>query len=125
MVWWRRASGRRRSWWASRQRPSFDFSWTELSRSAGSCRSASRIGVTLFLFPPLLKSRLLLGPRIVVGQFYSDLACVFSFELQLVPDVILSASRDDDVFQVHPNLSNKVVLLVLIEDRALELKVVW
>jgi hypothetical protein len=81
--------------------------------------------VTLFLFSLLLGSRLLLGPRIVVGQFYSDLACVLSFELQLVPDVILPASRDDDVFQVHPNLPNKVVLLVLIEDRALQLEVVW
>ena len=75
--------------------------------------------MTLFLFPPLLGGRLFLGPRIVVGQFYSDLARVFSFELQLVPDVILPASRDNNVFQVHPNLTNKVVLLVFIEDRAL------
>jgi hypothetical protein len=81
--------------------------------------------VTLFLFPPLLGSRLLLRPGIVVGQFYSNFASVFSFELQLVPDVILPASRDDDFFQVHPNLPNEVVLLVLIEDRALQLQVVW
>ena len=119
MVWWRRAGGRRRSWWALRQRPSFDSSRTELSRPACSYRIASRIVVTLFLFPLLLGRRLLLGPRIVVGQFYSDLARVFSFELQLVPDVILPASRDNNVFQVHPNLPNKVVLLVLVKDRAL------
>jgi hypothetical protein len=81
--------------------------------------------VALFLFPLLLESRFLLWPRIVVGQFYSDLACVFSFELQLVPDVILPTPRDDDFFQVHPDLPNEVVLLVLIEDRALQLEVVW
>jgi len=81
--------------------------------------------VAPFLFPPLLGSRLLLRPRIVVGQFYSDLASVFSFELQLVPDVVLPTSSDDDFFQVHPDLPDEVVLLVLIEYRALQLEVIW
>jgi hypothetical protein len=45
--------------------------------------------------------------------------------LQLVPDVILPTPRDDDFFQVHPDLPNEVVLLVLIEYRALQLEVIW
>ena len=41
-----------------------------------------------------------------------------------MPDVVLPASRNDDLFQVNPYLANEVIFLVLVEDRALELIVV-
>jgi hypothetical protein len=72
----------------------------------------------------LLESRLGLGSSIVVGQFHSNLACVFSLEVQLVPDVILPTARDEDLFEVHPDFPDQVIFLVLIEDRALQLVIV-
>lgn len=41
-----------------------------------------------------------------------------------MPDVILPTTRDNDIFEVHPDFSNQVIFLVLVEDGALQLVVV-
>jgi len=42
-----------------------------------------------------------------------------------MPQVILAAARDNNVTQVDPGLSYQVGLLIIVEDRDLELVVVW
>jgi hypothetical protein len=41
-----------------------------------------------------------------------------------MPQVVLAAAWHDDVLEVYPGLPNKVCLLVIVEDRHLELVVV-
>jgi hypothetical protein len=41
-----------------------------------------------------------------------------------VPDVVLPSTGDDNLFEVHPDLSDQVIFLVLVEDGAFKLVVV-
>lgn len=42
-----------------------------------------------------------------------------------MPQVVLAAARDDNVTQVDPCLTYQVGLLIIVENRDLELVVVW
>jgi hypothetical protein len=56
---------------------------------------------------------------IIVGHLYSDVARIFSLEVQLMPQVILTAAGDDDIVQIDPSFTDEISLLVVIEDGAL------
>lgn len=65
-----------------------------------------------------------LGPRVVVGDFYSDLAGVFSSAAERLPNISLTAAGDDDASEVDPRLADQVGLLIVGEDGNLELVVI-
>lgn len=71
--------------------------------------------------PPLTLG---LGPRIVVCELQPDLSRVFALARQALPDVLLAASGHDDIAEVEESLSDQIRLLVLAEDRDLEVVVV-
>lgn len=62
---------------------------------------------------------------VVVGELDTDLASILALASQIVPQIVLAAARDDNVTQVDPCLSYQVGLLIVVEDRNLELVVVW
>lgn len=66
-----------------------------------------------------------LWTSVVVGELDADLTSILALASQVVPQVILAAARDDNVTQVDPCLSYQVGLLIVVEDRNLELVVVW
>lgn len=66
-----------------------------------------------------------LWASIVVGELDADLTSILALASQVVPQVILAAARDNNVTQVNPCLSYQVGLLIVVEDRNLELVVVW
>lgn len=57
-----------------------------------------------------------LRPRIVVCQLDADLARVFPFAVQSLPQIALASSRHNDVLQGDQGFSNQIRLLVLAED---------
>lgn len=65
-----------------------------------------------------------LRSAIVEGDLDPDLASILALAGEALPDVVLSASGDDDVPQVDPGLPNQVGSLVVGEDGDLELVVV-
>lgn len=73
-----------------------------------------------------LRHRLLwLGPRIVECDLYADFSSIFAFAGQLMPYVRLSSARDDGITEVNPCFSDQFRLLVVVENRHLQLVVVW
>lgn len=96
----------------SRQRPSLDL-------RLGHDRTIFRGSNTLCPLPSLR-----LRSRIVVCELQSDLPSVFPFASQALPNVILAASRNDDVAQIKESLANQFCLLVLCEDRKLQVVVI-
>lgn len=73
-----------------------------------------------------LGGRLLwLWSSVVVGELDTDLTSILALASQVVPQVILAAARHNNVTQVDPCLSYQVGLLIVVEDRNLELVVVW
>lgn len=66
-----------------------------------------------------------LWTSVVVGELDADLTSILALASQVVPQVILAAARDNNVTQVDPCLSYQVGLLIVVEDRNLELVVVW
>lgn len=62
---------------------------------------------------------------VVVSELDADLTGILALASQVVPQVILAAARDNNVTQVDPCLSYQVGLLIVVEDRDLELVVVW
>lgn len=62
---------------------------------------------------------------VVVGELDPDLASILALASQVMPQVILATARDNNVTQVDPGLSYQVGLLIIVEDRDLELIVIW
>lgn len=69
-------------------------------------------------------SLLRLWSAIVVCDLDSNLTRIFALAGQVLPDVVLSSTRNNDVLQVNPCFADEIRLLVISEDRDLELVVV-
>lgn len=67
---------------------------------------------------------LFLGSGVVVRDLDSDLAGILAPVAQVVPNVVLSATGDDNLLQVDPRLTNDLGLLIVVEQRHLQLVVV-
>lgn len=118
-VLWR-ADGRRRcACGVRRKRSSFDghaFPWSS---------NCSVLTVRTCGFPSLFCNWLLgLGAGIVVCELHTYFPSVFSFTVESVPVVALSAARCDDSVQTSPRLSNQFRLFIVIEDGYLQAMVV-
>jgi hypothetical protein len=66
--------------------------------------------------PDLYRRFFWLWSTVVVRNLDSNLAGVLSFARKILPDIFLTSTRDDDVFQVDPRLADEVGLLVVCED---------
>lgn len=64
-------------------------------------------------------------PAVVVGYFDSNVSSILASARQALPEVVLAATRDDDVAQIDPCLANQLGLLVIVENGQLKLEVVW
>lgn len=67
---------------------------------------------------------LLFGSGVIVGDLDPNLARVFALATQVVPQIILPSTWDHNLLEVDPCLSNQVRLLVIVENRDLQLVVV-
>ena len=83
------------------------------------------LGVVSRLFPSLLQHRFILRPCVIVCELHPDFTGIFALELQLMPEIVLSATRHNNLLQVDPGFPDEVGLLVIVEDGALQLVVVW
>jgi hypothetical protein len=61
-----------------------------------------------------------LGTGVVVRELNADLAGIFPFAFETVPDVALTPSRNHHIVQVCPGLPNKFGFLVVVEYRDLQ-----
>ena len=61
---------------------------------------------------------------VVVGHFHSDFPSIFSFIVELMPQIVLTTSWHNDLSQIDPSFTNEVRFLVVVEDGAFELVVV-
>jgi hypothetical protein len=112
--------------WATGQGTALDV--LQLSRTRQS--SAARCTGDLTLDPvrgflSAFKHGLVLLSRVVVSHFNSNISCIFSTALQWVPVVVLASTRNDQVVQVDPGLTDHVGLLIVIEYRDLQFEVIW
>jgi hypothetical protein len=71
---------------------------------------------SLCRFFSLHDDSLILLPGVIVGHLNPDIASIFASTLEWMPVVILASSRDDQVLQVDPSLSNQVCLSIVVED---------
>lgn len=62
---------------------------------------------------------------VVVSELDPDLTGILALAGQVMPQVVLATARDNNVTQVDPCLSYQVGLLIVVEDRDLELVVIW
>ena len=99
--------------WPRREWPALDLSRTQVSLTRGIAHSIRPVG--LFFLSLFASLELWIGSRVVEGQFHSDVAGIFALEIQLMPEVILSATRHNQLFQVNPSFSDQVCPLVIIE----------
>lgn len=90
------------------QRPPLDLAYAPILRLKLVC---NRHDLGLFL-------RLL--SRVVVCQLDPDLASVFPFAVQTLPQIVLPTTRHHDVVQSHPGFADEVGALVLAENGDLE-----
>lgn len=65
-----------------------------------------------------------LRSSVVVCHLEPDLASVFTFAVQTLPEVILASSRHYNIIEVNPGFAYEVCSLVLAEDGDLEVVVV-
>lgn len=65
-----------------------------------------------------------LWSTIVVGDFDSNLAGILPSACQVLPNVFLSAARNNNVLEVDPRLADEISLFIICENRDLELVVV-
>ena len=56
---------------------------------------------------------------VVICDFNSDLACVPSFAIKVVPEIILATTWYNYLVERHPGFSNQFGLLVIVEYRHL------
>jgi hypothetical protein len=114
---WRCCSGD----WIRRQRSSLDGSlWLSrpLKTVSGSIFHTIRSTLLHLIW------FLLLWTRIVVGDFDPDLPRIFALASQRMPNIILPPTWNDNLLQIDPSLPNNLSLLVIVENRNLQLVVV-
>jgi hypothetical protein len=96
------------------------WQWSSLDWRFGLSRASQRISTTIFDSTdsclPRLIGLLLFWARVVVRDLNSDLSSVFALAVQSVPQVILAAAWNYDLFQINPGLPNQIRLFVIIED---------
>ena len=92
-----------------------------LSRSTHSSSSAFRFCSRHLLFYRCLFR---LGPGIVVGQLNADFASIFTPAIETMPGITLSTTRRQYAFQANPGFSNQFRLLVVVENRHLEIMII-
>jgi hypothetical protein len=78
-----------------------------------------RTRISLCSAPLLVCQLLSINPGIIVGHLHSDIASVFALEVQLMPQVILTATGDDDIVEIDPSLTDEISFLVVVENGAL------
>lgn len=65
-----------------------------------------------------------LWARVVVRDLNPDFTGVLALAGEILPEIVLATTGDDDVAQVDPCLSNQFCLLVVVEDGDFELVIV-
>jgi hypothetical protein len=112
--------------WPSRQGATLDVLQLARTRQPGAAGCAGDFALdSVCSFLSALKHGLVLLSCVVVGHFNSNISCIFSSALQWMPVVILASTRDDQVVQIDPGLTDHVGLFIVVEYRDLQLEIIW